>query len=152
MIARNQVVGLIAGVVLIVAALTGALLVGSDAPHSSPEAVVRSYLVAIYEKGDASQYLALVDPQALDQMEIEYGLGRDEIRDWLQMLLDDMQREVEMGASIDFEMGVTERHNGTAETLVTITSSHPEYGDDEFTNTIRTVERDGSWYLEELRW
>ncbi|MFO7787080.1 MAG: hypothetical protein R6W87_04795, partial [Halospina sp.] len=84
MIARNQVVGLIAGVVLIVAAITGALLVGGDSAHSSPEAVVRSYLVAIYEKGDASQYLALVDPEALEQIGVEYGLERDEMRDWLQ--------------------------------------------------------------------
>ena len=152
MIARNQLIGLIAGVVLMVAAITGALLLGSDTPHSSPEAVVRSYLTAMYESGDAAQYLDLIDPQALEELETEFGLGRDEIQDWLQVFLDDMQREIAMGASISFEIASTERQNGRAETLVTITASHPMHGDDQFTETIATVEKDGRWYLEELRW
>jgi DNA-binding transcriptional regulator LsrR (DeoR family) len=98
------------------------------------------------------QYLDLIDPQALQELQAEFGLGRDEIQDWLQVFMDDMQQEIAMGASIIFEVVSTELQNGRAETLVTITASHPLHGDDEFTDTIATVERDGRWYLEELRW
>lgn len=152
MIARNQLIGLIAGVVLMVAAITGAVLVGSDTTHASPEAVVRSYLTAMYEQGDAARYLDLIDPQALEELETEYGLVRADMEEWLQAFFDDLQQEIAMGASISFEVVSTERQNGRAETVVTIVASHPTHGDEEFTETIGTVERDGRWYLAELRW
>ena len=147
-IARNQVAGLAAAAVLIAASLTAALLIGRDTPQSSPEAVVRSYLSAVYEAGNATQYLSLVDPQDLEEVEAEYGIEIDEVREALQDSLDDFHLELGSGGvSLSWVVGNTTAQNMTAETAVTVTFSHPAYGDDEYTETITTVERDGRWYL-----
>ena len=148
MIARNQVVGLIAGVVLIVAAITGALLVGRDSADSSPEAVVRSYLIAVYEARNASQYLDLFDPQDLEALEIEYGIAMDEVRDGLQDSLDEFHRGLTSeGISVTWEVGSTTAQNRTAETTAILTLTHPVHGDAEDTEVVPTRERDGRWYL-----
>ena len=147
-IAKNQVAGLVAAVVLIAASFTVALLIGRDTTHHSPETVVRDYLIAVYEAGNASQYLSLVDPQDLEEVEAEYGIDIDEVREALQDSLDDFHRELgSEGVSLSWVVGNTTAQNMTAETAVTVTFSHPEYGDDEYTETITTVERDGRWYL-----
>jgi hypothetical protein len=147
-IARNQLIGLIAGVVLIVAALTGALLLGSDIPYSSPEAVVRSYLIAVYENGDASQYLALFDRVDLQELAAEYGIPMEEVRDELQASLDDLQEQIASeGMSFSWQIEDTIALNATAETTVAVRFSHPTYGDDEYPEIVATVERDGRWYL-----
>ena len=148
LIARNQTISIVAGVVLIAAAITAPLLVGRDTTHSSPEAVVRSYLIAVYEKGDASQFLDLIDPQDLDELEVEYGIGRDEMREGLQDSLDEFHRELASeGISLTWEVGSTTAQNRTAETIATVRFNHPVLGDDESTQTIPTLERDGRWYL-----
>ena len=147
-IAKNQVAGLVAAAVLIAASFTVALLIGRDTTHHSPETVVRDYLIAVYEAGNASQYLSLVDPQDLEEVEAEYGIDIDEVREALQDSLDDFHRELGSGGvSLSWVVGNTTAQNMTAETAVTVTFSHPEYGDDEYTETITTVERDGRWYL-----
>ena len=147
-IAKNQVAGLVAAAVLIAASLTVALLIGRDTTHHSPETVVRDYLIAVYEAGNASQYLSLVDPQDLEEVEAEYGIEIDEVREALQDSLDDFHRELGSGGvSLSWVVGNTTAQNMTAETAVTVTFSHPAYGDDEYTETITTVERDGRWYL-----
>lgn len=149
---RKLLIALSVLLVLIAAWYAMGSLKGTSPVDSSPEAVVRSYLVAVYEKRDATEYLNLIDPQALGEMEAEHGLSRDGIRARLQGFLDDLQRDIAMGASISFEVVSTTRQNGRAVTLVRMKASHPMYGDDQWTDTIATVRRDGRWYLEELRW
>jgi len=147
-IARNQLIGLIAGVVLMVAAITGALLVGGDTSHSSAEAVVRSYLIAVYENGDASQYLTLFDPVDMQELEAEYGIPMEEVRDELQASLDGFHEQMASeGMSFSWEIEDTTALNATAETTVAMRFSHPMYGDDEYPEIVATVERDGRWYL-----
>ncbi|HEU65547.1 MAG TPA: hypothetical protein ENN57_02645 [Chloroflexi bacterium] len=156
MIARNHIIGIVAGAVLIVATITGALLIGREAPHSSPEAVVHRLLEVYFTagEGDASQLLDLVDPQALEEIKQYWVVEMDEVREMIQADLDEIQQEIEMGASISFEVGNTVLQNGDALTMVTITFSHPEHGGEEFTDSIfiPTIKRDGRWYLEDLIW
>lgn len=147
-IARNQVVGIVAAVVLIVAAITGVLLVGEGGTHSSPEKVVRSYMIAVYEEGDASQYLGLIYPEDVDQLEAQYGIGKDEIQVGLQDSLDGFHSQLASeGASLTWAVGNTTAQNATAETTVTLKFSHPVYGDEEHTEKVPTLEREGRWYL-----
>lgn len=148
MIARNQLVGLIAGVVLIMATITGALLAGAGFAGSSPEAVVRSYLTTVYEAKNASQYLDLFDPQDLEALEIEYGISMDEVRGGLQDSLDQFHSELTaQGIVVTWEVGNTTAQNQTAETTAILTLSHPVQGDSEDTEVVPTKERDGRWYL-----
>jgi hypothetical protein len=147
-IARNQLVGLIAGVVLIIATITGALLVGAGVAGSSPETVVRSYLTAVYEAKNASQYLDLFDPQDLEALEIEYGIAMDEVRDGLQDSLDQFHSELTaQGMSVTWAVGNTTAQNRTAETTAILTLTHPVQGNTEDTEVVPTKERDGRWYL-----
>lgn len=148
MIAKNQLVGLIAGVVLIVATVTGALLPEMGSAGSSPEAVVRSYLTAVYETKSAAQYLDLFDPQDLEALEIEYGVAMDEVRDGLQDSLDEFHRSLASeGILVAWEVGNTTAQNQTAETTAILTLSHPVEGDTEDTEVVPTRQRDGRWYL-----
>jgi hypothetical protein len=125
------------------------LLIGRVPPqHASPEAVASSFLTALVEKGDASQMLEVIDPQALAQLQRKAGAGMDEIRETAQASLDAEHREMKRrGASIRFGVGRTELQNGRAETVVPVQISCPVWGDEEDTLIIGTVERDGRWYI-----
>jgi len=146
-IARNQVVGLIAGVVLIVAAVTGAWLAERSSPHASPEALVSSYLSVVYETGDAVKFVALFDAQGLEELATDYGTTRPQIQEQIQYLLDQIQEALETGATIEYELGPTEIRNGTTVIEVQMKASHPMYGDQEFSEIVPLAERDGRWYL-----
>lgn len=144
-----KIIGIVGGVVLII--VVAVLLIGGESHHASPEAVVSSFLTAVYGKWDASQCLELIDPHALEQVKLEARVGMDEIREVLQAELDEVRLELDVpGFSINFEVGATLVQNGEAITVVTLKTSHPEYGDVESAETYATVERDGWWYLHRI--